>query len=144
MARKYFIDKEKGVSYDLWEGVITLDECFNNVISIFADKDWPPHKYIHLADLRNITVDLILNETMNTTIEEFCTEHAEILKNLKVAILGYDVFTKGMALKDIIAQFPLKMVVFNSPDIACEWLGIDTMEAQRRLGELRVQLRKGN
>jgi hypothetical protein len=143
MARLYHIDKENGIGYEVWDGTITIAECFANVKRLFEDPDWPPVKRAYLVDLRSITTDLMIDPSMDKTIIDFCIKHALTLTNLKVAILGYDIFSKSIAFKEHIPQYPLGMMVFNSPDIASAWLGIDPAQAERMLKLLRTGLKEG-
>jgi hypothetical protein len=57
MSIVYRIDKEKGLTVVLWEGVVTADDFLAHVRRLCSDADWPSPKRLHLSHLRFTSLD---------------------------------------------------------------------------------------
>jgi hypothetical protein len=57
---------------------------------------------------------------------------------MKTAIVAADAFEKAVTFERFIYRY-MSVIVFNSLNTACVWLGIQTDEAERALQSLRAQ-----
>lgn len=62
MSIVYRIDKGKGFTVVLWDGVVTADAFLAHVRRLSSDADWPPSRRLHLSDLRHTALDASMDE----------------------------------------------------------------------------------
>jgi hypothetical protein len=139
MSIVYRIDHAQGITLVLWDGVVTADEYLAHVRQLLSDADWPPHRHRQLGDLRTASVDAIDEATLETAAALF-GKHPEI-SHFKTAILASEAFNKAVIFKRFISRYRPSVIMFNSLDIACTWLGIDAHGTEHTLRLLRVQAR---
>lgn len=139
MGIVYRIDKEKGISFALWHGVITADEFLTHAQRLLADPDWPAHRALHLSDLQTAHVDDSVDDAVLEKAASLFGSHPK-LSNLKVAILAQEEFERAVSFERFFLRYRSSMIVFNSLETACIWLGIDLKVAALALQSLRAFL----
>jgi hypothetical protein len=131
MSIVYHIDKEKGITVVLWDGVITADAFLAHVRRLSADADWPPSRRLHLSDLRNAALDASMDEATIEKAAEIYGKHQNKIANMKVAIVAGEPFNKAVIFERAISRYGATAIVFNFLDTACTWLGIEAAEIER-------------
>jgi hypothetical protein len=90
----YHIDKEKGLTLVLWEGVVTADEFLAHVRRLCADADWPPPQRLHLSHLRFTSLDASMDDATIEQAAHLYGNHLPTSGTMKVAIVASEAFTK--------------------------------------------------
>jgi len=141
MSIVYRIDKEKGLTVVLWEGVVTADEFLAHVRRLTSDADWPPPKRLHLSHLRFTSLDASMDDVTIEKAAHLYGNHLETGVTMKVAIVASEAFKKAVAFERVLLRYGASVVVFNFLENACTWLGIAAEEIERLLRQLRGQAR---
>ena len=143
MGIRYHIDKENGITFVLWDGVVTADEFLAHVRRLSSDVDWPPQKRLHLSDLQSTSLDPSMDEPIIIKAAEIYGEQQDKIANMKVAIVADEAFNKAVVFERVISRYGTSAIVFNLLTTACKWLGIDVDEAKPMLERLQTQSRGG-
>ncbi len=143
MSIVYRINKEQGFTVVLWDGVVTADAFLAHVRRLSGDADWPPPKRLHLSDLRAASLDVSMDEAIIEKAAEIYGTHQDKIAGMKVAIVAGEPFNKAVLFERAIARYGATAIVFNFPDTACKWLGVDHEEVKRTLQQLRAPSRGG-
>jgi hypothetical protein len=136
----YKIDNEKGITYVLWDGIVTADQFLAHVRKLLSEPGWPSHTKQHLVDLNNLNV-MSSSALDEATIEEATKLYlSDISKigGLRVAIVAHEAFMSAKTFERLISKYHLiTVIVFASLETACAWFGEDTTETRRKLKELK-------
>jgi len=86
-------------------------------------------------------VDSSIDDGIFEQITDLVGKHLNRFANLKVAIIAIASvpFRKALIFERCMSRYPLSVIVFNSLNTACIWLGIGIQEAERALQQLRDQ-----
>jgi len=145
MSIVYRIDKEKGITFVLWDGVVTADQFLAQVRRLTSDANWPPSRRLHLADLRSAAVDASIDEAILEDAAKLYAMHPNKIARIRAAIVAEEAFKKSLIFEHFVSRFAAdsgaSVIVFNMIDGACRWLGIDANQAEQTLRELRAQSR---
>lgn len=138
MSIAYRIDKERGITFVLSNGLITADALLAHAREITADPDWPPSKRLHLSDLRGATVDVSINTVALAQMAHIFMAHPGKMTRLKVALVADKAFGESVFVRHLLSQVGTSVIVFNDLATACTWLGIEVEQAQRSFEPLRA------
>ena len=94
MSIVYRIDKEKGLTLVLWEGVVTADDFLAHVRRLTSDADWPPPKRLHLSHLWFTSLDASMDDAIIDKAAHLYGNHLETGENMKVAIVASEAFKR--------------------------------------------------
>jgi hypothetical protein len=133
----YHTEKEKGFTVVLWQGIVTAGEFLAHVRRLLSDEDWPPPRRLHLADLRNTSLDASMNESTIQKAADLYGTHPEKIKNIKAALVAGEAFDKAVVFERIITRYGASAIVFNFSDTARVWLDIDAADLERSFQRLR-------
>ena len=140
MGILHSFDRARGVIYTVWDGPVTWLEWRQHASAIILEEDWQRSSRF-IVDLRSVT------DTSSITVEEveqasaLFTANQDVLSRKRGAVIARDEFRNARRFEDLIASSGLSMVVFNSLDTACLFLGLDVTEASLELDRLRMRLR---
>ena len=133
-------DKEKGLFFIVWDGVVTSDDWFKSAQRFASD----PAIFTTargLADLRTVEdTSSIQREAIEQASDIFSAD-VTVLRGKRLAVVARDEFGKARYFGDRLGRFGASLVVFNNLDTACIYLEIDLMYASGKLEELRERLR---
>ena len=138
MSIVYRIDKEKGYTLVLWEGVVTADEFLTHIRRLSSDTDWPPSRRLHLSDLHTASLDASMDEAILQAAAHLYGQHPDKIASMKVAIVANSAFWKAVEFERIISQYGAFAIVFNALPTACTWLNLDTSEVESLLQQMRA------
>ncbi len=138
----YRCDKAEGITYGVWDGIVTLEQWRHSFQRQVKDRDWPAGR-LYLSDLRFGSLHPSIREEELQQMAELYGTHLERLKVvLKHAIVAPTQFRQAMFFERFISRFPITIIVFGDCGPACTWLGVDVKAAMRALEELRKTLRE--
>ena len=140
MSIVYRVDQERGITFVVWDGVVTGNDFLDHVRRMLADPAWPTTGRMHLSDLRTATVDDSIDESVLKQAADLFGAHPKIA-NLRAAIVAGDAFVKAGIFERLITRYQPFVFVFNTLHPACGWLGIEVADAQRTLESLRTEAR---
>ena len=139
MSILYRIDRQIGITYTVWAGLVTAAEFLTHARKLTSDPDWPPYRRLHIADLLNASTDASIDPETLLKAAGIFAEKPETISNMKAAVVASEIFMKATAFERLMATTQLSIIVFNGLDTACKWLGIDSAETKNALQDLRVQ-----
>jgi hypothetical protein len=140
MSIVYQIDKRKGITYVVWDGLIGAGEYLSHVDRLLSDPDWPPSRGLHLSDLRSVVLDPTIDESVLEKAANLFSRHPKI-STVKTAIVAHQAFEKAVTYEHLISKFEPSMIVFHNLITACTWLGIDAEATRQVLDVLRISTR---
>jgi hypothetical protein len=143
MSIVYRVDHQKGITYVLWEGVIKEAEVEEHIKRLHADPEWPPPGRLQLVDLRSVVGGARTEPEKLKKAAELSGEDPEKIKKMKMAVVASEAFTKSTVFQGFMAAYPISVIVFNSLDTACLWLGINETDAECVMDELRGRAKSG-
>ncbi len=141
MSIVYSIEKEKGITLVLWDGMVTAVEFLAHVHRLTSDANWPSLTRLHLSDLRNTSTDPSIDRATLEEAADLFGKDKKNIANMKVAIVTQDEFNKAVAFERYVFRYIPSVIVFNDLHTACLWLGINAEEAEGTLLQLRNQAR---
>ena len=142
MPNNYAVLNDGSVVVELWTGKVTHDELL-------------AHERLHLSDPSVKAGASVLVDAerahFGTTIEEIkeITDlYGKITGNLKVGrmalLVNKETYERALVFLKAVEGYGVKVIVFNSPDIACTWLGLDVNVARTQLQALQAQSAQGD
>lgn len=139
MAIIYHIDHVVGISYVVFDGLVTGDEYIAHTRRLVADAEWPGERKRHLTDLTTMSnPELIADPTVSEMASLWGTER-ERFKGLKIAIVANKAFAKARRFELAISPYGPSVIVFNLLSTACAWLGVDTRTTAHTLKTMRLK-----
>ncbi len=139
MSIVYSIDKEKGITFVRWDGMVTADEFLAHVHRLTSDANWPPEKRLQLSDLRNTSTDSSIDKSTLETAADLFGKQTKKIADMKAAIVAQDEFNKAVAFERYVFKYIPSVIVFNDLHTACMWLGISVEEAEGALQRLQAR-----
>jgi hypothetical protein len=138
MSIKYHMDRHADLLCILWQGRVTGEEWHAHINKMTAEPDWPAVTRV-LADLRRVQdVSTIGHAEITQAVALFSIAPGN-LGVKKVAVPASDAFRKAAAFEQAIARFGPSVIVFNTVETACIYLGVDVEQARRVLAGLRAE-----
>jgi hypothetical protein len=137
----YHIDKEAGITYVIWDGVVAAEQYIAHVKRLLADPGWPPARGLHLSDLRTASLDSTIDKTVLENAVAMFAEHPKI-SIVRTAIVAHAAFHKALLYERLISPVEPSVIVFHNLDTACLWLGTDPAAAAREQNSLRARARE--
>jgi hypothetical protein len=142
MPNNYAVLNDGSVVVELWTGKVTHDELL-------------AHERLHLSDPSVKAGASVLVDAerahFGTTIEEIkeITDlYGQIIGKLRVGrmalLVNKDTYERALVFLKAVEGYGVKVIVFNSPDIACTWLGLDVNVARTQLQALQAQSAQGD
>ena len=141
MTIVYDIDKNKGITYVVWDGVVAAEQYLTHVRRLLSDSDWPPHRGLHLSDLRSTSLDSTIDKAVLEKVVGMFAEHPKI-STVKTAIVAHEAFHQALLYERLISPVEPSVIVFHNLDTACTWLGTDSASAAHVLQSLRTRARE--
>jgi hypothetical protein len=140
MGIAYSCDKPRGISYEVWEGVVTGDEWAQHVRRQVADRDWPAGDK-SLTDLQLVSERSSIGKAAVKEVSAVYRTKGNRLAAGKSAIVAGKSFQKTPLYGLFASRHGLKVIIFNDIGMACKWLGIDPKEAEQMVKLLRTRMR---
>ena len=134
MPIRYSIEKDLGLTLVRWDGVVTAEEFLAHTHKLSTDPDWPPSKYLHLADLRTAALHESVTEDLLLQIADMYSVHPKV-RNFKVGIVAGEAFDKAMLFQRLVQTY-MSVIVFHSFSTACVWLNISPEKTEQTLDSL--------
>jgi hypothetical protein len=138
MSIRYRINSKIGVTIAVWSGKTTADEILAHVQRLVDDPLWPPPRRLQLGDLRRGTSLARMDDATLQKAANILGGHLDKIVGSKIAFVASAAFEKTSTFKRYMSIYPLSIIVFNSLDTACTWLGIDLPETERTIEEIRI------
>ena len=142
MGIAYRCDKTVGITYAVWDGVVTIEEWQRSFHKQANDRAWPAGR-LYLSDLRFGSLHPSIRDAELQHMAELYGAQLERLKMvLKHAIVAPAQFQEAMLFDRFISKFPITVIVFGDVGTACTWLGVEVKAAVKTIEQLRAALRK--
>jgi hypothetical protein len=139
----YRIDSQKGLTLVLWDQKVTSDDLMAHILRLNSDPGWPPPRRRHLADLSTAQPDASIDPAFISQLFDLIAAQAHHLAGMKLAFVAGEFFWRAGAIEPLNARYQASVIVFNSLDRACAWLGVPEEEVRRELEHMRAELRGG-
>ena len=131
--------KEKRLGISVWHGKVTLAEWLDNLRRIISDPDFPSTR-MQVVDLRSATGDPSIDESGIKQAAEFIGSDPVKTTGRKVAVVAGKEFNRSKLFENLVKSHFQNVIVFNDLPTACTWLGIDTIETQQEIEQIRIKL----
>ena len=139
MGIAYSCDKEKGVSYEVWAGVVTGNDWVEHVRRQVADPEWPAGDR-SLTDLQLISKDSSIGKAeMEQVVALYRAQPAKLAQGRAAVVAGNE-FQLSPLFRIFTSRHGFRLIVFSDMSLACKWLGLDLHEAERSIVRLRARL----
>ncbi len=139
MGILHFSDRQKGVTFIVWDGIVTWDDWREHVLRMTGDPAWESTP-LFIADLQSVSDTTAINPELIDEITALFGTKVKALGRKRNAVVAKDEFWRAKRFGELIERFGTTSVTFNSLDTACLYLGLDLAETQQQLEELRADL----
>lgn len=137
MPNNYAVLNEGSVVVEFWTGQVTHDELL-------------AHERRHLSDPSiKVGASVLIDAEraqFGTTVEEVkevADLYGQVIGRLKVGrmalLVNKETYERALVFLKEVEGYGVKVIVFNSLDIACTWLGLDVNMARNQLQILKAQ-----
>ncbi|NOS76863.1 MAG: hypothetical protein HOP35_02855 [Nitrospira sp.] len=137
MPNNYAVLNEGSVVVEFWTGPVTHEELL-------------AHERRHLSDpLIKAGASVLIDAEraqFGTTVEEIkdiADLYGQVIGKLKVGrmalLVNKETYERALVFLKEVEWYGVKVIVFNSLDIACTWLGLDVNVARNQLQTLQAQ-----
>ena len=136
----HLCERQENVIFVVWDGAVTGGEWLAHARSLLVEPEWPIISRF-IVDLRTVSnTESIGDEEIEQAVAIF-TADPGIVAEKRVAIVATEEFRKAKRFVELVARFSSTIVVFNTLDTACMFLGISLVETRKTLEDLRADLR---
>jgi hypothetical protein len=135
----YHIDRTKGYSLALWRDLTTAEQFRAHIARMTSDPDWPPRKLVHVVDLRGGLLDPSIDAGVLKEAADAYGGHSLEVSRLKCAIVAGSTFRDALEFERYISPHGTTVIVFNTMDIACSWLGLPAAEVEGALSRMAAE-----
>jgi hypothetical protein len=140
MGILHVCDKQKNIIFVVWDGRVTADDWLNQAPKLLAEPDWP-HISRVIGDAQTASDTASIGDKELEAVAALFGAHPETVVKKKVAVLANNMFGRARKFGAQLERFGTSLVVFNRLDTACMFLGIDPIETEETLEQLRLRLR---
>jgi hypothetical protein len=139
MGIAYYCDKDKGVGYEVWEGLVTGSDWVEHVRRQAADHEWPAGDR-SLTDLQLVSHNSSIGKAEMEQVVAIYRAQSKKLATGRAAVVAGKDFRLSPLFQIFTSRHGFRVIVFNDLALACKWLGLDPKEAARSIGRLRAKL----
>ena len=141
MSIVYRIDKKIGITYVVWDGMVTDEEYHAHTQRMLADPEWPPAGKRQFIDLTTVhSSNVISVRALQEGIRQWNTL-PEKIAGMRMVLVARDDFVDSPIFETMVPAFDPNILVFHTVPTACVWIGIDPATTERVLDDLRAELR---
>jgi len=133
-------DRQRGVSFIVWDGEVTWEDWLRHVNALVVDPDWPVIPRF-IADLQSVSDTSTIGVQEVNRITDVFGANLETFTRKMSAVVARDEFRRAKRFGELIERFGTFSVVFNSLDTACIFLGIDLEDTRQTIEGLRAEIR---
>ena len=139
MGIAYSCDKDKGISYEVWEGLITGSDWVAHIRRQVADREWPAGDK-SVTDVQMVSSDSSIEKADLEQVMAIYRAQPAKLAQGRAAVVASQEFRSSQLFQIFTSRHGFRLIVFNDLNLACKWLGIDTKDAERSVNLLRAKL----
>jgi hypothetical protein len=141
MGIAYRCGTATGLSVEVWDGEVGIDEARRHIARLAADPEWAASRRI-VTDLSSLSAGSRPDADQLAQLgDAFLHQLAYLVGDVKWSVIADQAFDEAIGFGARIKHEVRRMIVFNGLATACVWLGVDTSAVQPVLTELRRQLR---
>jgi hypothetical protein len=128
MGIAYSCDKNRGVSYEVWVGLVTG-----------GDPEWPAGDR-SLTDVQQVSRDSSIGKAEMEQVTALYRAQPAKLAQGRAAVVASRDFELSPLFRIFTSRHGFRLIVFYDIALACKWLGLDANEAERSVARLRAKL----
>jgi len=137
MPNIYAVLNSGSVVVEFWTGQVTHDELLEHEQRHLSDPSIKAGASI-LIDAERAHFGTTIDE-----VKEIADLYGQVIGRLKVGrmalLVNKETYDRALVFMKEVEGYGVKVIVFNSLDIACTWLGIDVNVARKQLQALQAQ-----
>ena len=137
MYNNYAVLNEGSVVVEFWTGQVTHDELLAHERRHLGDPSVKPGAAV-LVDAERAHFGTTVDE-----VKELADLYGLVIGRLKVGrmalLVNKETYERALIFLKEVEGYGVKVIVFNSLDIACTWLGLDAYVARKQLQILQAQ-----
>ena len=130
MPVKYVVLNRGTLVLELWTGTISHDELLGHERRLLSDSSIAQHAV--LADAIDASF-----ETTPEAVHELTDLYRQSAENVKVRKAALLINESAYERARLYENLGVRMILFNTLEVACVWLGIDVAAARKELEQLR-------
>src|SRR5690349_7471441 len=113
MSIVYKIDPEIGITYVVFDGVVTGEEYEAHTRRLLADPAWPPSRKLHLTDVTSQITPEALPHNVIEAMADLWGTRTHGLDRMKIAVVASEGFQNARLFESRVVRHGPSMVVFN-------------------------------
>ena len=137
MPNSYAVLNEGSVVVEFWTGLVTHEELLAHERRHLSDPSVKAGASV-LIDAERAHFGTTIDE-----VKEIADLYGQVIGKLKVSRMAFlvnkETYDRALVFMKEVEGYGVKVIVFNSPDIACTWLGLDVDVARKQLQDLQAQ-----
>jgi hypothetical protein len=144
MGIAYRHDVATGLSVAVWDGEIVGAQRDEHLQALAADENWGSGG-LYLTDLTGVAVSSLPSaEEILGAAAAFLELLASQVRSSQWAMVADHTFELAQRFGSYIEEQVPRLIVFNSLDTACTWLGVDVVAAGAIVDDLRGEIRSAD
>lgn len=137
MPNNYAVLNSGSAVVEFWTGQVTHDELLAHERRHLSDPSVKPGAAV-LVDAERAHFGTTIDE-----VKELADLYGQVIGRLKVGrmalLVNKETYERALIFFKEVEGYGVKVIVFNSLDIACTWLGLDVNVARKQLQILKAQ-----
>ena len=137
MPNNYAVLNSGSVVVEFWTGPVTHEELLAHERRHLSDPSVKPGAAV-LVDAERAHFGTTIDE-----VKELADLYGQVIGRLKVGrialLVNRETYERALVFLKEVEGYGVKVIVFNSLDIACTWLGLDVNVARKQLQALQAQ-----
>jgi hypothetical protein len=142
MPNNYAVLNSGSVVVEFWTGPVTHEELLAHERRHLSDPSVKPGAAV-LVDAERAHFGTTIDE-----VKELANLYGQVIGRLKVGrmalLVNRETYERALVFLKEAEGYGVKVIVFNSLDIACTWLGLDVNVARNQLQVLQAEAAQGD
>jgi hypothetical protein len=142
MGIAYRCDSATGLSVEVWDGDVSVEQARRHVERLAGDPQWSQSRRI-VTDLTSMNPDSRPTaDQIAGLADAFLQELAYLVGDVKWSVIADRTFDDALGFGAHVKHEVRRMIVFNSLATASVWLSLDPGDVQPVIDDLRRRLRR--
>ena len=141
MGIAYVCKPNRKLAVVVWDGLVTAEAWREHLQRMLIDPDYAPMQS-QITDLRYSSISPTISDDQIRAMVDRIDSQRKNISLSKFAIVAGSEWNKPQQVAVGLQSISITPIVFNDLNTACLWLGVDLLEVDKDIQQIRLELRQ--